>query len=211
MFICIDAGHGGTDPGTSGNGLKEKEINLDISLREKKLFEDFGHKVILTRKDDINVSLKERADLANNNKVDIFISNHINAGGGKGVEVYHSIIGGQGEKVALAVVNEIASLGLENRGAKSRKGVNGDYLYVIRETTMPAILVEHAFIDWENDANLLKQNYFRSLLAKAVVIGTLKAYNLPYPNIEKENKLSEEEINNFIEYINKYIKEYFKG
>src|SRR5699024_1774165 len=86
--IVIDPGHGGRDPGTSGNGLVEKSIALDISKKvEKKLISE-GYVVIMTRSTDKYLELGERTSIANNAKADLFLSIHVNSGGGEGVETW---------------------------------------------------------------------------------------------------------------------------
>ena len=91
--IVIDPGHGGKDPGAIGkNGLYEKEVVLDISKRLKRNLEEHGIRVILTRDSDKFVSLWKRADIANKNKADFFISIHANASRYRqpsGFEVYY--------------------------------------------------------------------------------------------------------------------------
>ena len=79
--IVLDAGHGGHDPGAVGpHGTKEKDINLAIVLQLEKVFQkDRNYKVILTRKDDTFIPLVERANIANKNKADLFVSVHCNA------------------------------------------------------------------------------------------------------------------------------------
>ena len=91
--IVLDAGHGGHDPGAVGpHGTKEKDINLAIVLQLEKLFRrDKNYKVILTRDDDTFIPLVERANIANKNKADLFISVHCNANlnrNASGFEVY---------------------------------------------------------------------------------------------------------------------------
>ena len=87
--VCIDAGHGGTDPGAinkyKGKRYNEKDFTLDIAKAlEKKIKEAYPDvKVVMTRTKDVYVSLKRRGDIANNAKADLFISIHINAIGGK--------------------------------------------------------------------------------------------------------------------------------
>lgn len=79
--VVIDAGHGGHDPGTSGKKYKEKDIALSIALKVGKYIEQYvqGVKVIYTRKDDNYIALDQRADIANKNKADLFISIHVNS------------------------------------------------------------------------------------------------------------------------------------
>ncbi len=92
-IIVLDAGHGGKDPGAIGpHGTKEKDINLAIVLQLEKVFKkDKNYKVILTRNDDTFIPLVERANIANKNKADLFISVHCNANlnrNASGFEVY---------------------------------------------------------------------------------------------------------------------------
>lgn len=92
--IVIDAGHGGKDPGAVGAKLKEKDINLKVALALGKLIEDNMKdvKVVYTRKTDVFVELDQRANIANQNKADLFMSIHTNASAGnktvKGTETY---------------------------------------------------------------------------------------------------------------------------
>lgn len=91
--VVLDAGHGGRDPGTMGrSGVREKDINLDIAKRLKKLLEDEGIAVVLTRPTDKFIPLSARVDIANNSQADLFISLHANANrvrGLNGFEVYY--------------------------------------------------------------------------------------------------------------------------
>src|SRR5690625_55482 len=86
--IYLDAGHGGSDPGAIGNGLQEKDVTLDIALRTKKELEAAGYTVIMSRMTDKYLSLSERTNHANRVNADIFVSIHINAGGGTGIETW---------------------------------------------------------------------------------------------------------------------------
>lgn len=92
--IAIDAGHGGKDPGAIGvNGLREKDVVLDIALRLKTyLTEQYGMKVLMTRADDVFIPLEERTAMANANNADLFISIHANASrnlNASGIETYY--------------------------------------------------------------------------------------------------------------------------
>ncbi|MCY6485811.1 N-acetylmuramoyl-L-alanine amidase [Clostridium aestuarii] len=172
MKIFIDPGHGGRDPGAVDNGLYEKYLTLDISLKQKKLFEKLGHQVKLSRNTDKYISLSERTREANRWGADIFISNHINAGGGNGTEVWHSINGGKGKQYATNIEKNLSKI-FKSRGIKSRRGRYGDYLYVIRATNMPAVLNEFGFIDNISDAKKLKREDIKQKCAEAVVYGIL--------------------------------------
>jgi N-acetylmuramoyl-L-alanine amidase len=88
LMIVIDAGHGGTDPGTSGNGIIEKDYTLDISLYMAELFRELGVPVTLTRTTDETLTPDERVlrimNAYGNNPDVIVVSNHLNAGGADG-------------------------------------------------------------------------------------------------------------------------------
>src|SRR5690625_1701616 len=86
--IFLDPGHGGNDSGAVGNGLQEKNVVLDIAKRTQKYLNDnfTGHQIILSRTNDKTLSLSQRTNMANSWGADIFVSIHINAGGGTGYE-----------------------------------------------------------------------------------------------------------------------------
>ncbi len=93
-LIIVDPGHGGKDDGaTSPNGLLEKELNLDISKRLKKILETrYGYQVIMTRHDDTFIPLEERGEIANKKNADLFVSIHVNAAkrrSAHGIETYY--------------------------------------------------------------------------------------------------------------------------
>ncbi|WP_018664631.1 N-acetylmuramoyl-L-alanine amidase [Heyndrickxia acidiproducens] len=177
-IVVIDPGHGGKDPGASANGLKEKDIVLKISKYAKAALENNyeGAKVYLTRSTDVFVELSERANFANKKKADLFVSNHVNAGGGTGFEsyVYTSINGGSTEKMRSAVHYEVKKVynGFKDRGKKKAN------LAVVRETAMEAMLLEHLFIDTKKDANFLKSDANLKKVAAAEAKGIAKALGL---------------------------------
>src|SRR5690625_1750717 len=107
--IYLDAGHGGSDPGAIGNGLHEKDVTLDIALRTKKELEAAGYTVIMSRTTDKYLSLSERTNHANRVNADIFVSIHINAGGGTGIETWKMANGpkpSESNKLATHIQNE---------------------------------------------------------------------------------------------------------
>src|SRR5690625_6586239 len=86
--IFIDPGHGGDDSGATGNGLKEKDLTLDISKRIKNYLDDHytGHRIKMSRTGDATGSLSERPNEANNGGADFFLSILINSAGGTGIK-----------------------------------------------------------------------------------------------------------------------------
>ncbi|MEG0372149.1 MAG: N-acetylmuramoyl-L-alanine amidase, partial [Clostridium sp.] len=153
--VFIDPGHGGNDPGAIGNGLKENEVVLNIANKLGTLLTNSGISVKYSRRNNNYVELSERARQANEWGADLFVSIHANAfnGSAYGTECYtHPTDSLATKQLSANVANIISSkLGLYNRGHKE-----ADFA-VLRLTSMPAILVETAFIDNSRDANLLKQ------------------------------------------------------
>lgn len=184
MKVCIDPGHGGYDPGAVGNGLKEKDLTLDICLRLKPLLEFNGISVIMTRSGDyapgryennLNGELGARVSSAESEVADLFVSVHVNAGGGTGVEVLVIRTGGQAEVAANRVLPYLVQAGeWTNRGVKTQN------ILVLRETSMPAVLTENGFIDTASDAAKLKETSFRQALAVAHAKGICDYFGIQY-------------------------------
>ena len=162
--VFIDPGHGGSDPGASGNGLKEKEVVLEIAKKLGRLLSNNGIEVNYSREDDIYVDLSERARQANEWGADLFVSIHTNAfnGSAYGTECYtHPTDSAAAKQLSRNIANTLSSkLNLYNRGHKE-----ADFA-VLRLSNMPAILIETAFIDNSKDSNLLK--YKESDFASAI-------------------------------------------
>lgn len=170
--IILDAGHGGSDPGAVGNGLRESDIALSVTQKVGNILKSSGVDVIYTRTTDTKVELSTRTELANKAKADLFVSIHANAGGGTGTETLVYSRESKAEKLAQNVQkNIINTLPLKDRGVKLRPD-----LWVLRKTNMPSILVELAFIDNTNDALLLKNK--QTEFAQAISNGILKYLGL---------------------------------
>lgn len=172
-IVCIDAGHGGKDPGTSFDGIKEKDVVLDVSLEMKRLLENRGINVIITRDSDISLDENTRVNIVNNSNADIVISNHLNSGKGDGCEVFHSVTDSRGKELATKISNNISNdLKIGNRGPKTRVNDKGnDYYFMIRRSKMTALIVEYLFMDRDSNLQLLKNNYKHTVrkLAAAVI------------------------------------------
>lgn len=176
MLVCIDAGHGIETAGKRSfdGSLLEYEFNRDVANRLKKYLELAGVKIVMTCRDEHDISLAERCRIANAAKADIFISIHANAFGttwntARGWEIYIYKKGGQAETIAKAIHStSIPALGLIDRGIKEAN------FYVLKNTTMPAVLVEHGFYTNKEECALLKTGDFREKCAIADAKGILK-------------------------------------
>jgi N-acetylmuramoyl-L-alanine amidase len=171
-FIAIDAGHGGNDSGAVNQqaGINEKTVTLAISQKLKKVLEDRGHRVRMTRSDDTFVELTRRAEIANTAGTEIFVSIHCNSSNNlsaAGIETYHytnSTTGrGLATKIHEAMIAAFPSH--TNRGVKSANFV------VLRETQMPACLVETEFISNNQQAQFLANPNNQQKIATAIAEG----------------------------------------
>ena len=165
--VMIDPGHGGSAPGNSSGGMIEKDYNLNTSLATTEYLRSKGFNVIMTRDTDKTLSLGNRTALSNSLRPDLFTSIHYNASDttGNGVEVFYKLKdknGGTTKTVATNILNRILEkFKLTNRGIKTRvlpSDSTKDYLYVLRSNDMPAVLVECAFLDNENDMSLINSS-----------------------------------------------------
>ncbi|UNK20185.1 N-acetylmuramoyl-L-alanine amidase [Paenibacillus sp. N3/727] len=178
--VWIDAGHGGKDSGAVGNGLKEKDIALDVSLGVKKRLEDNydGVQVLLTRSTDVFLELSERTKAADKAGADILVSVHCNAGGGAGGFETFRYINSQPASVALQnvlhkeIMVALKPFGVIDRGQKAKN------LHMVRESKMPAVLTENLFIDVASDAAKLKRQEVIDALIEGHVQGIAKYLGL---------------------------------
>lgn len=189
--IIVDAGHGGMDSGAVGNGLFEKDLNLQAALYIYKRLQELGIPAKLTRDDDSYLPKDERIkkvkELYNNSPNTILISNHINAGGAEGAEVVYSLK--NNDTLANLILNKIGEKGQIKRKVYQRRlpeNPNKDYYYILRETgnTEP-VLIEYGFIDNINDSKKLKDSIldYAEGVVEAIAIYTGNNY---MPN-QKEN------------------------
>lgn len=161
--IYIDPGHGGTDPGGVGNGLKEKDLVLTMAKAAKAYLEKNyeGHTVRLSRTGDTFPSLSDRTKDANKWGADCFVSLHTNAGGGKGYETFvYTSASANSKKLSDALHKEILAVMRKYDKNIADRGQKKANYAVIRESDMPAALTETGFIDSSVDAKLLKNPKF---------------------------------------------------
>ena len=168
MKIFINPGHGGNDSGAVGNGLIERDVALSIGQRVEHYLRAVGYDVLLFQFD----GLQAICDTANHSNSDLFISIHCNAFDtiAHGTETFYYQYSTEGKKLANFIQRQIvSSIGTFDRGIKYK--LSGGYdVFVCKYTNMPAVLVETAFIDNPDDANLLRYNEddFASAIARGI-------------------------------------------
>ena len=183
--VFLGIGHGGSDSGAIGSGLKEKDLNLKQGLFCKKHLERHNIDVKLSRYRDEDDSLSEEIREVNDFMPDFAIDLHTNSGGGYGFEVFHSnILSSKGIELAENINNEIKLGGYESRGLKTKVDSSGrDYFGFIRETICPAIITEMAFIDNKNDISNFDEDHEIEEYCICLVKGILKTLDIPFKYI----------------------------
>jgi N-acetylmuramoyl-L-alanine amidase len=165
MKYGIDIGHN-CSPDIGARGIRQEDnLTMEVGTRVISKLKSLGHQVIdckPRRASSVGNSLQQRCNIANSNRVDIYVSIHFNSFNrqANGTEVFAT--SDRGRRIAQPVLNNIVKLGYVNRGVK-----NGSHLYVLQHTNMPAILVECCFCDAQQDMN----RYNADNLADAIVRG----------------------------------------
>ncbi|MEH2175351.1 N-acetylmuramoyl-L-alanine amidase [Nostoc sp.] len=184
MKFGIDSGHN-CPPDTGARGIKfEDNLTLDVGNRVIAKLRALGNEVVVCRPSSANTvrdSLSKRCSTANASKVDIYVSVHFNCFNGQanGTEVFAT--SDTGRKIAKPVLDEIVKLGFFNRGVKS-----GSHLYVLKNTDMPAILIECCFLDSQKDMNLFNPEAMANAIVKGLTGKVPSAPVNPVPD-EEEN------------------------
>ena len=201
FVIALDPGHGGSDPGAVWNGINEADINWKIAQACKAELEKYANvEVYITRTQNECPGLSERVTRAVSHGAKVFVSLHINSASAsaKGAEVWypndssykkaetHTVAQGLSQNI----LNELVALGLSDRGIKTKDSANGskypdgstrDYYGVIasaRESGIPGIIVEHAFITNTEENKKLADDSFLVQLGQADARGIAKTYSL---------------------------------
>lgn len=174
MIIAIDKGHGRTDPGAIGYGMEEAILTGKIGNNLIKKLAAYNVDILsVPRSTDLN----ERCKYANENGADVFLSIHVNAGGGTGFESYiHPTANVETRNIQNSIHfhlgNWFKSQGFRDRGKKA-----ANYA-VLRETVMPAVLLECLFIDAKQDAEWLMDSNNLDRLANEIAYVLAKAFEL---------------------------------
>jgi len=178
MRVCIDAGHGGIDPGAVANGLFEDRLNLAISREVKRILDaEPDVDVVLTRVDPMQpweeLGLWDRCNIANTTHCDCFVSIHCNAAAS--AEAYGSESFYCPGSVNGAALARACQEGLNRHCSEvPERRVAGKGFYVLRHTAAPAALVECGFLTNAVDAGLLEQAEFQKRCAQGIAEGILQ-------------------------------------
>ncbi len=180
--IVWDKGHGGSDPGAVASGLYEKTLTHKIVEYAMSYLDATyaGFEQRTTRTGDQTVALDRRDDVADDWGADVFISVHINTGGGKGFESF--VYNGNVSSATVALQNVLHAeilTAMRQFGNVTDRGKKRANFAVLRETSMPAVLTENLFIDNQGDARLLKDEAFLKAVGEAHARGIAKFLGLP--------------------------------
>ncbi len=167
--VVLDAGHGGVQSGCAFDGVLEKDITLAVTLLAAEKLRAEGVTVILTRKDDTDVSLDRRCRIANDASADLFVSVHCNSYEDSSISgfegYYHN--GTKGQRLAEYILAAADALGVKTRNVKDEN------FQVIRDTTMPAALMEIGFLSNPAERARLQSADYQDTIAQAVMNGAL--------------------------------------
>ena len=195
--IFLDPGHGGKDPGAQYLGLKEKDLNLQVSMQLKIKLESLGYKVIMSRSSDIDVDfITERSRMSNETNADMFISIHFNAtghgldSGEDGIQTYMyqptgnipSIINKKWHdnptrlKYSYKLGSYIHQSVLTTTHAKDA-GLLAKSFAVLRESNKPAVLLELGYMDDSKESQKIRTKEYQQKLVDGITQGIQKYYN----------------------------------
>ena len=195
--IFLDPGHGGKDPGAQYLGLKEKDLNLQVSQQLKTKLESLGYKVIMSRSTDIFVDfVTERSKMSNETNADMFISIHFNAtghgldSGEDGIQTYiyqptgniPSVINKKWHdnptrlKYSYKLGSYIHQSVLATTQAKDA-GLLAKSFAVLRETNKPAVLLELGYMDDSKESQKIRTKEYQQKLVDGIVQGIQQYYN----------------------------------
>ena len=166
--VVIDAGHGGYDRGgIPGQRVSEKEMTLDVAQRLKKTLAASGYRVVMTRDSDVFIPLGTRVAIANSYSNAIFVSIHFNSAkrsGAGGIETYFY------NRESLPLASAIHYF-VAGGAPSSNRNVRRRGYYVLRKTSVPAVLVECGFLTNPTEAALAETASYRQKLAEEIAAG----------------------------------------
>ena len=184
-IIVIDAGHGGWDPGMVSGKVEEKDINLSIAKKLQVFLEQGGATVIITRLDDSDLAKNKAGDMharrliANTSNADIFVSIHQNSyhsSNVKGFQAFYFNESDNSKKLATCIQDSLKEF--VNPYNKLSSRANKNY-FVLKQTAMPAVLVECGFLTNYNERNQLTSDAYQEKIAWGIYLGIVNYFNTP--------------------------------
>lgn len=171
LLVALDAGHGGVQPGCVAGEVLEKDITFAVTMQLKEKLEEMGFSVLLTRKGDEDIELAERADIANQSDACCFVSIHCNwyeeDASVSGLDCYY--FGDEAAKaLAESILERISNASITTRDIKEEN------FQVLRETNMPATLIELGFMTNPEELESLTSAEYQEKLAIAIAEGIEK-------------------------------------
>lgn len=194
-IIIIDAGHGGIDPGANRPGIQEKDINLSITLEVRKVLENKGAKVVLTRDTDNDLSelcdnekvrgryrrdLHARREMIQEENADFFVSIHGNSSphlDRQGIECYYAKNSEEGKSLAYAIQEQLVTFAPISQEAKAAE------FYVLNNSKIPAVLIEVGFITNKEERILLQLPDYQKKIAEAITMG-IESYSYKVSQVQ---------------------------
>lgn len=184
ICICIDPGHGGSDPGKVGtNGTKEKDINLILALKLKQQLEEKGYQAVLTRDSDTDLAeenasskkvsdMKKRCDLIDRAKPAVTISIHQNSYPDSSVSGAQTFYYGSSQEGKLLAECLQESLIKTVDPSNHRMAKANESYYLLKKTSVPIVIVECGFLSNPEEERKLQEDSYQNLLVEAICQGT---------------------------------------
>ncbi len=186
-IVVIDAGHGGRLPGMVVGNTYEKDLTLKIVNYLKEYLEgNSAIKAYYTRTTDVDISLYDRAELANNVHANLFLSVHLNAlakkseAGTNGTMTLYDEDKTEGDHTSYDFAKIVNDMLVEKLGSQNRGLTKGHDIYIIREANMPVALAEIGFMSNKKELELLKSDEYQQKCAHALYLAILKAFKEGY-------------------------------
>ncbi len=173
-LIILDPGHGGTDEGAKVSSFMEKKITLTTALLTKKHLEELGYRVIMTRSRDVYLPLPRRASIANKTKGSLFVSVHFNSSPSieaQGIEVFYYDSKEMWRTRASKRLADCILYQVIGQTEAISRGIKRGNFHVIRETEMPAVLVEGGFMTNKDERSKLRDRVYLDRLAIGIAQG----------------------------------------
>lgn len=183
--VCLDAGHGGKDPGKVGNIKNEDEINLEVTNKIKDILVSMGADVVLTREDNNGLyedgsikwvkktDMRIRREIINNSDCDVFVSIHMNSNNddSKGAQIIYLKDNEQSELLAKCIKEYTDNISIYS---KKRQIVPSSELYILKNDNIPSVLVECGFLSEKNEEKLLNDEDYQKQIANYIALGIVK-------------------------------------